>query len=159
MEAAQKTDPTRQREESLRRERLRMEKNIERLLIAYQEGLVSLEELRKRIPHLRKQEHAVQSELKSIEMAASDESMYLRLTETLADFHTRLRARAEGMDVRERQRIIRLLVKEIQPAVLFGAGHSPEFLAVGDFNGDARPDLAVANSNSNTVSVLLNNIP
>src|SRR5262249_61185785 len=29
-------------------------------------------------------------------------------------------------------------------------------LTVGDFNGDGNPDLAIANDNSNTVSVLLN---
>jgi uncharacterized protein (TIGR03437 family) len=31
----------------------------------------------------------------------------------------------------------------------------PSFIAVGDFNGDGRPDLAIANANSHTVSVLL----
>jgi hypothetical protein len=33
----------------------------------------------------------------------------------------------------------------------------PVAVAVGDFNGDARPDLAVVNNGSNTVSILLNN--
>ena len=37
------------------------------------------------------------------------------------------------------------------------AGTTPNSVAVGDFNGDARPDLAVANYTSNTVSVLLGN--
>jgi len=40
---------------------------------------------------------------------------------------------------------------------LTGAG--PGAVAVGDFNGDGRPDLAIANSASNTVSVLLNITP
>ena len=39
----------------------------------------------------------------------------------------------------------------------FGAGTNPASVAVGDFNGDRRPDLAVANFNSNNVSVLINN--
>ena len=37
-----------------------------------------------------------------------------------------------------------------------GVGSSPGRLAVGDFNGDGRPDLAVVNTGSNNVTVLLN---
>jgi hypothetical protein len=46
-----------------------------------------------------------------------------------------------------------------------GAGHTmgigphAVFLAVGDFNGDGKPDLAVANSSDGTVSILLNTTP
>ena len=36
-------------------------------------------------------------------------------------------------------------------------GSDPLSVAVGDFNGDGKPDLAVANSGTNTVMVLLNN--
>src|SRR6266705_3213473 len=39
----------------------------------------------------------------------------------------------------------------------FATGTNPYSLAIGDLNGDAKPDLAVANLNSNTVSVLLGN--
>jgi hypothetical protein len=35
-------------------------------------------------------------------------------------------------------------------------GSSPSAIAVGDFNGDGRPDVATADAGSNTVSVLLN---
>jgi hypothetical protein len=38
----------------------------------------------------------------------------------------------------------------------FPTGTNPRSVAVGDLNGDGKLDLAVANSNSNTVSVLLN---
>ena len=38
----------------------------------------------------------------------------------------------------------------------FATGMNPDALAVGDFNGDGKPDLVVANSGTNTVSVLLN---
>ncbi len=38
----------------------------------------------------------------------------------------------------------------------FAAGNGPASVAVGDFNGDSKPDLAVANVNSGNVSVLVN---
>src|SRR4051812_33406776 len=46
------------------------------------------------------------------------------------------------------------------PATSYAAGNSPYngpySVAVGDFNGDGKPDLAVANQYAYTVSVLLN---
>jgi uncharacterized repeat protein (TIGR01451 family) len=38
----------------------------------------------------------------------------------------------------------------------FTANVNPPFVAIGDFNGDGRSDLAVSNQNSNDVSILLN---
>ena len=40
-------------------------------------------------------------------------------------------------------------------ATNFGAGTTPDSVAVGDFNGDGKQDLAVANQGSNNVSILL----
>jgi site-specific DNA recombinase len=112
-QAAQNADPLRKREEALRREQARLEKCGDRLISAYQEGLVTLPQLRHRMPELRKQAQAVESELQSLEMATLDQAKYLQLAETLAMFRSRLRARAETLDIRERQQILRLLVKEI----------------------------------------------
>src|SRR5215469_13396784 len=44
----------------------------------------------------------------------------------------------------------------LQVATNYIAGTSPGVTAVADFNGDGAPDLAVANSGSKNVSVLLN---
>ena len=41
------------------------------------------------------------------------------------------------------------------PPVTFPTGHAPAFVVVGNLNGDALPDLAVANKVDNTVSILL----
>ncbi len=43
------------------------------------------------------------------------------------------------------------------PQSPIAVGTTPVWIAVGDFNGDGKPDLAVANVNSDTVSVLLGN--
>ncbi|MBI2803349.1 MAG: recombinase family protein [Planctomycetes bacterium] len=113
LEAAKQADPAQQRQQHLLRDQARLDKSIERLLTAYQESLLSLDELRKRIEPLRKQHGAVQSELEAIETAVADQQRYLQLVEGLAPFQARLRSRAESMDIGERQRIVRLLVKEV----------------------------------------------
>ena len=113
LEAARNADPAQQRHQHLRREQTRLEKSIERLLTAYQESLLSLDELRKRIDPLRKQHGAVQSELQALETAVADQQRYLRLVESLSQFQARLRTRAETLDTKERQKIVRLLVKEV----------------------------------------------
>jgi hypothetical protein len=40
---------------------------------------------------------------------------------------------------------------------MFLTGSMPHSVAIGDFNGDGKPDLAVANNGSNNVSILLGN--
>lgn len=113
MEAARNADPLRLRQQHLHQQHARLQNGIERLLTAYQEELLSLAQLRERMPALRKQQQAIQSELESLEFAAEDRSRYLRLTENLTEFCTKLRARAQALDVTERQQIARLLIKEI----------------------------------------------
>jgi site-specific DNA recombinase len=86
---------------------------MERLLTGYQENLITLEELRCRMPELRKQQQAIEAELQSLEMTTIDQTRNLRLVETLAQFRTRLRARGNVLEVTERQRVVRLLVQQI----------------------------------------------
>jgi site-specific DNA recombinase len=88
-------------------------KAIDRLLTAYQEELLSLDELRRRMPELRQREHALQTELSSILDQISDRAVFLRLAETLSSFLTRLRSSADTLDIQERQRIVRLVVRDI----------------------------------------------
>jgi site-specific DNA recombinase len=65
------------------------------------------------MPELRKQHKASQSELVSLEEAAADQTRYLRLVDGFADFRGRISDRANTLAVLERQKILRLLVKEI----------------------------------------------
>jgi site-specific DNA recombinase len=85
----------------------------DRLMTAYQEDLLSLDRLRRRMPELRKQEKAIGGELSAIQSQLADRAGYLRLAETITSFLARLRATAKTLDVSERQRIVRLLVKEV----------------------------------------------
>ena len=111
--AARSSDPTKQREQSLRRELTRVGKSLERLLTAYQEELLSLEQLRERVPSLRQREQTLRAELQAVVDQAGDRAKFLHLAETTAAFLGRLRDSANTLDVIERQRIVRLVVKEI----------------------------------------------
>jgi site-specific DNA recombinase len=110
---ARSAAPLRTRTADLRREQARLETSGERLLSAYQDGLATLAQLRQRMPDLQKQTRALAAELHALEVAAVDDAHYLQLAETLTGFRATLRARAETLDIRERQQILRLVVKEV----------------------------------------------
>ena len=113
LEAARVSHPNQQHEADLRHRLIRVRKSIDRLVTAYQEELISIDELRNRTPELRRQEQALHRELESAIDRVKDREAYLRLAETLTGFLARLRSTAETLDIAERQRIVRLLVKEI----------------------------------------------
>ena len=110
---ARSSDPSKKREQSLQREFTQVGKGMERLLNAYQEELLSIEQLRERMPGLRQREQALRAELQAIADQTDNRAAFLRLAETLTAFLARLRNAAETLSVTERQRIVRLLVKEV----------------------------------------------
>src|SRR5437899_2252085 len=109
--AARSSDPAKKREQSLQRELAHVGKGIERLLSAYQEALMSIEQLRERMPALRQREQALRAELQAIADQANDQAALLRLAETLTAFLARLHCAANMLSIMERQRIVRLVVK------------------------------------------------
>lgn len=113
LEAARQAHPAQRRQEALNRDLARVQQSMERLLTAYQEDLLSLEELRRRMPALRQRELALQGEMASLSAQFSDQAAYLRLAETLSAFLGRMRENVHTLDIVERQRIVRLLVKEV----------------------------------------------
>ena len=111
--AARSSDPTKKREQSLQRELVHVGKGIERLLSAYQEALMSIEQLRERMPGLRQREQALRAELQAIVDQDNDRAAFLRLAESLTAFLVRLRGAADTLSITERQRIVRLVVKDV----------------------------------------------
>ena len=114
LEAARTSDPNQKRETDLRHRLTRVRRSLDRLVTAYQEELITIDELRARTPDLRRQEQALSRELQSAMDRVKDRDTWLRLAETLTGFLDRLRLSAETLDVADRQRIVRLLVKEVQ---------------------------------------------
>ena len=113
LEVARNANPAKRRQETLTRELAQTRKRMERLLTAYQEELLSLDELRRRMPELRRREQSLQAELEALRTQAADQGTYLRLAQTLSTFLDSLRANVKTLDVLDRQRIARLLLKEV----------------------------------------------
>src|SRR3954454_11546575 len=111
--AARASDPTRKREQTLQRELTHIGKGVERLLNAYQEGLLSIEQLRERMPALRQRQQALGAELQAMADGTKDRAASLRLAETLSSFLARLRTAPDTLSVVHRQKVVRLLVKDI----------------------------------------------
>jgi site-specific DNA recombinase len=87
--------------------------SITRLIKAYQEELISLDELRERMPPLRARETNLRSQLDAVAAQLVDREAYLKLAENLAGYLTRLDSNAATATVPERQRVLRLLVKNV----------------------------------------------
>lgn len=74
---------------------------------------MSIEQLRERMPVLRQRQQALSAELQPIADQTNNYAAFLRLAETLTAFLARLRSAAETLSVMERQKIVRLLVKDV----------------------------------------------
>jgi site-specific DNA recombinase len=110
---ARNSNSTSIRKETLAKEIARVQNGIDRLLDAYQEGLLQLPELRTRMQELRKRQSALSSEMQSMEAKTIDEETYLQLVRKTDDFLFRMRRSAENLNVLDRQKILRLVIKEI----------------------------------------------
>jgi site-specific DNA recombinase len=86
---------------------------IKRLINAFQEDLISLDELRTRMPDLRSREAGLRHQLDALDSHLADREVYLRLADNLEDFLTSLRDKAATATIADRQRVLRLLVKDV----------------------------------------------
>ena len=113
LEAARNSNPTMLREQALNLELAQVCKRMDRLLTAYQEDLLSLDELRHRMTELRQRENSLKAELQALSSQVVDQATYLRLAQTLAAFLHRLQVNAQDITIEERQQITRLVIKEV----------------------------------------------
>jgi site-specific DNA recombinase len=105
--------PAARRRDALERDHARAEAATARLIEAYQEQLISLDELRDRTPALRKRQSALRAQLDALNAELNDAATYLKLADTLEGFLGRLADGLDALDVAEQQRILRLVVREV----------------------------------------------
>jgi site-specific DNA recombinase len=107
------TNPVKQKKHQLEKDIVRTRKGIDKLLDAYQEDLIQLEELRSRMPELRKRERTLKEEVNYIESDLIGHESFLKLADNMGSFLDKLRGSADTMNVLERQKVLRLVVKEV----------------------------------------------
>jgi site-specific DNA recombinase len=105
--------PAAHRRDGLERELARVKAGSARLIEAYQEQLITLDELRARMPTLRKRETTITAQLAALAAELHDAETYLQLAENLEGFLARLAENAQNLTVEERQRVIQLVVREV----------------------------------------------
>ncbi|WP_406163890.1 hypothetical protein OG806_08605 [Streptomyces sp. NBC_00882] len=86
---------------------------ITRMIEALQEQLVTIDELRARMPDPRARESNLRGQLDALEAQLADRDAYLKLADDLEGFLAQLRENAGTAEVPERQRVLRLLVKDV----------------------------------------------
>jgi site-specific DNA recombinase len=112
--AALRTEqPVTAKRESLVKTLARIRGAMARLVEAYQEELVLLEELRARMPPLRQREATAMAQLTALEAELTDAETYVALAESLEGFLDKLHQAAHTLDIADRQRVVRLLLKEV----------------------------------------------
>jgi site-specific DNA recombinase len=111
--ASLNSSPVQQRQEQVERELTRMSQQMDKLLDAYQEGLMTLSELRKRSPELRKKIGALEQEQLNLKTSAVEDQRWIELSNSMGTFLNRLNETAQKMTPLERQKVLRTLVRQI----------------------------------------------
>jgi site-specific DNA recombinase len=102
-----------QRQEQVNRELTRLGQQMDKLLDAYQEGLIALADLRKRSPEIKKKLGALEQEQKNLKVRAVEDKRWIEVSNSMETFLGRLNETAQTMTPVERQKLLRLLVKQI----------------------------------------------
>ena len=86
---------------------------IARIIEAYGEQLVTIDELRARMPDLRARETNLRNQIDALDTQIADRRAYLTLADDLETFLGQLHRHTETSTIEERRRILRLLVKDV----------------------------------------------
>jgi len=113
LEVARTSDPVTSQRTRLQAALAKATASITAMIEAYSEQLITIDELRARMPHLRARETNLRGQLDAADAQATDRDAYLKLADDLEGFLAQLRGNAATATVEDRQKVLRLLVKDI----------------------------------------------
>ena len=83
------------------------------MITAFSEQLLTIDELRARMPDLRARETGLKDQIAALDAQAADRDAYLKLAGDLEGFLARLRGSAATATTEDRQRVLRAVVQDI----------------------------------------------
>ncbi|HZD15949.1 MAG TPA: hypothetical protein VE196_12675, partial [Pseudonocardiaceae bacterium] len=83
------------------------------MIEAFGEQLITLDELRARMPDQRARETNLRNQIQALDSQLADREAYLKLASDLEVFLAQLHTHTEASTIEERQRVLRLLVKDV----------------------------------------------
>src|SRR5271165_5423411 len=113
LEQARTSDPVTRQRTQIELALAKAGASITAMVEAFSEQLVTIDELRDRMPHLRAREASLRGQLDALDTQAADRDAYLKLAGDLEGFLARLRGTAATAIVEDRRRVLRLLVKDV----------------------------------------------
>jgi Recombinase/Recombinase zinc beta ribbon domain len=113
LEQARTSDPVTRQRQRLGLSQAKAAAAITAIIEAYSEQLITIDELRARMPHLRARQANLRGQIDAIDTQAADRDAYLQIAGNLGSFLAQLSSRAATASVPERERVLRLLVKDV----------------------------------------------
>jgi site-specific DNA recombinase len=113
LERARTSDPVTRKRGQLGQALAKTTASIASLITAFSEQLITIDELRARMPDLRARETGLKDQIAALDAQAADRDAYLRLADGLEGFLARLRENSATATTEDRQRVLRALVQDI----------------------------------------------
>lgn len=112
VEETRKTSPLLVQKAAIVKQKAKLSQSMDKLLDAYQEGLIPLAQLRKRMPELQKRANTTDKELENLKTheLALDQRLQLLDVQSFTD---QIGQNINQLDIKEKKKILRLLVKEV----------------------------------------------
>jgi site-specific DNA recombinase len=113
LEQARTSDPVTRQRTQLELALAKAATSITAMVEAFSEQLITIDELRAKMPQLRARQASLGSQLTALDAQAADRDAYLKLASDLEGFLARLRGSAATASNDDRRRVLRLLVKDV----------------------------------------------
>ena len=113
LERARTSDPVTRKRSQLEQALAKTTASISSMITAFSEQLLTIDELRARMPDLRARETGLKDQIAAVDAQAADRDAYLKLADDLEGFLEKLRASSATATTEDRQRVLRAVVQDV----------------------------------------------